>query len=330
MVIKMKQKKLYLDMTKMGDCTSIWVKDTEIIPAGTTIYSMSVKQKNEEYERFAKEYDIHFIFEDNMPVIDFYTIPRVDIFATDSNGGYLGTIGNMTDLESDAPICYIDEERRCYLIAKSAKEFLEKVSKWKINLKNCEEVQFYASKEAAMEENEFSNYEEMMVRRLDVQKFSKTYTLRLMTREDAELIYAMMRKNIQYYKYCGKQNVIEDVYNDLEITPPGKESNDKYYLGYFDEEELVAVLDIYDGFPDKETAYIGFFMMNIDYQGQGIGTTIVSELFEYLKEMKFERVRLGIDKDNPQSTHFWKKQGFVFVREVEQEGGIIVVADKIL
>lgn len=323
----MGKRTLYLDVTEIEGCTSIWMKDTEIIPAGTTIYTMSVKDKSEEYDRFAKDYDIHFIFEDNIPVIDFYTIPRVDIFATDSKGGYIGTIGEMTDLEGNAPICYIDETKKCYLIAKAAKEFLGKVSKWKNELENYEHLQFYASKKEAMLENEFLCYEEM-ISRLNVQKFSNTYAVRRMTKEDAELIYAMMRKNVQYYEYCGKQNVIEDVYNDLEITPPGKETKDKYYVGYFDDKELVAILDVYDGFPDKETAYIGFFMMNIKYQGQGIGTRIVTELFEYLKELGFIRVRLGIDKDNPQSMHFWKKQGFDFVREVEKDGGIIVVAEK--
>ena len=50
----MEQKKLYLDMTEVKDCISIYIKDTEIIPAGVTIYIMSVKHKNEEYERYAK------------------------------------------------------------------------------------------------------------------------------------------------------------------------------------------------------------------------------------------------------------------------------------
>ena len=154
-------RKVYLDMTELKRCTSMWMKDTEVIPAGITIYSMPMKHKNEEYERFTKEYDIHFIFEDEVPVIDFYTIPRVDIFATDSKDGYIGTVGQMTDLESHAPICYIDKERKCYLITENGTEFLKLAPSWRENLTSYEEIELYASKEDAIQKKEFLIIEEI-------------------------------------------------------------------------------------------------------------------------------------------------------------------------
>ena len=39
--------------------------------------------------------------------VDFYAVPRVDIMAVDSRGGYIGTVGGLTDIESEFPICYI-------------------------------------------------------------------------------------------------------------------------------------------------------------------------------------------------------------------------------
>ena len=166
------------------------------------------------------------------------------------------------------------------------------------------------------------------IARLDIKYFSKDFTVRKMTQEDAKLIYKMTSKNLQYYEYCGRMNTLEDIYNDLEILPPGKSIKDKYYVGYFDGEELAAVMDLIDGFPDERTAYIGFFMMNIEYQGKGIGTKIITELIEYLKMADFASVRLGYDKDNPQSSHFWKKQLFQSIKEVPQDGGVIVVAER--
>ena len=150
-------KKLYLDVTEMKTCTSVSVKDAEVIRAGTTIYSMPVKDKSDEYQRFAQEYDIHFIFDDNIPQIGFYTVPQVDIMATDSDGGYIGTIGQQCDLESDAPICYIDSNRNCYLIAENGKEFLENAAVWKNCLKAYESIVFYNSKADAEKELEFVN-----------------------------------------------------------------------------------------------------------------------------------------------------------------------------
>lgn len=60
-------KKRYLDLTNQADCISIFVKDTQIIPAGTTLSSMPVRHKNAEYDRYARDYDIHFLFEDHLP-----------------------------------------------------------------------------------------------------------------------------------------------------------------------------------------------------------------------------------------------------------------------
>ena len=122
-------------------------------------------------------------------------------------------------------------------------------------------------------------------------------------------------------------NTLEDIYHDLEITPTGVDAKDKYYVGFFQEDELIAVMDIIDGYPDEATAYIGFFMMNIKYQGKGLGTKLITELFNYLRNRGFERVRLGYDKDNPQSSHFWKKQKFCMIKEVPQDDGVIVVAE---
>jgi len=148
-------RKVYLDMTKANMCIGVFVKDAEVIPAGATVNAMSVKHKNDEYQRFADEYDIHFIFEDNVPSIDFYTVPMVDIFAVDSAGGYICSVGQAIDLQKDIPICYIDEDKRCYLIAENGEEFLQKVKQWKERLIPYPEIEFFESFEAARERYEF-------------------------------------------------------------------------------------------------------------------------------------------------------------------------------
>ena len=104
-----------------------------------------------------KEYDIHFIFDDDIIKLSFYTVPQVDVFAIDSEGGLIGTIGSFTDLQSDFPICYINKNKECFLIANSGKEFLETPKNWKNNLKPCNEVIFYESKLEAEKELRFIN-----------------------------------------------------------------------------------------------------------------------------------------------------------------------------
>lgn len=152
-------KKLYIDKIENSGCFSIFVKDAEVNWVGATVYSMSIKHKNSEYQRYATDYDIHFIFDDNIPSLNFYTIPLIDIFAVDSEGGYMGSLGEVINLEGDAPICYIDKDCNCFLIAKNGKEFLNNAASWKAHMIPYTDVEFFTSKEEAMKKYEFIDNE---------------------------------------------------------------------------------------------------------------------------------------------------------------------------
>ncbi|WP_419008499.1 hypothetical protein [Holdemanella porci] len=55
----------------------------------------------------------------------------------------------------------------------------------------------------------------------------------------------------------------------------------------------MAVLDLIDGYPKKDILFIGFFMMDISIQKNGVGSAIVNELIDYLTTLKYKEVRLG-------------------------------------
>ncbi|MGP6140568.1 hypothetical protein [Jeotgalibaca sp. A127] len=150
-------KRVYLDRTAHSGAVGVIVPDAQIIPVGTTIYYMPIALKSEEYDNFADKYGIHFIFADDIPEIDFYTVPHIDIFATDGKGGFLGTVGNTSDLESDSPICFISKEKICYLLFENGSEFLEKVENWQKQMKLYEGIKFYNNRTDAEEELEFIN-----------------------------------------------------------------------------------------------------------------------------------------------------------------------------
>ncbi|MBQ9993688.1 MAG: GNAT family N-acetyltransferase [Clostridia bacterium] len=165
---------------------------------------------------------------------------------------------------------------------------------------------------------------------LNTSAFSDAFAVRRMSTADIPVIYAMTSRNTQYYAFCGRKNTADDIRDDLCALPPGKSLDDKYYVGFFDGHTLVAVMDLIDGYPDADTAYIGFFMMNADLQGRGIGSSIISGVCDYLGKTGFRRVRLAFDKDNPQSTHFWHKNNFTDLRDVPHDGGIVVLAERAL
>ena len=163
---------------------------------------------------------------------------------------------------------------------------------------------------------------------IEISKISSSYDIRRLGDTDSDSILEFCRKNTQYYEYCEAEPTKEQVLNDLHITPPGIALSDKYYIGFYRNETLIAVMDLIDGYPEPEVAYIGFFMMNKDVQGKGIGTEIIRETSAYLKTAGKTAVRLAIDKGNPQSTHFWKKNGFIVIKEVDRNGWTALVAEK--
>lgn len=163
---------------------------------------------------------------------------------------------------------------------------------------------------------------------LDIPLLSKEYSIRRLNDSDADDILSFCQKNTLYYQYCGAEISKEQVLNDLHITPPGVNIADKYFVGFFNDAEMVAVLDLIDGYPESDLAYIGFFMMNATLQGKQIGSAIIQDVCAYLKQIGKTAIRLGIAKDNPQANHFWKKNGFLVIKEVDLEGWTALVAEK--
>ncbi len=123
--------------------------------AGTTVYVMPDSCRNEEYERYKREYGISFFFEGGpIPKPDFYAVPWVEIFAIDGSGGWFGTVGGSFDLE-EIPVCYITSDHRCFRIAQDGREFIEKAPAWRTFLEPFEELTLYPTKAAAAEFVEF-------------------------------------------------------------------------------------------------------------------------------------------------------------------------------
>lgn len=161
---------------------------------------------------------------------------------------------------------------------------------------------------------------------LHIERLSRTYRVRRLTEEDTAQILTLCRSNPLYYRHCGTEPNEADIRQDMTLLPPGAAPEDKYFLGYFCGDRLAAVLDLIDGYPSAETAYIGLFMVDGRLSGQGIGSRLVGELLEELRAAGFSRVRLAYQKANPQSTHFWTKNGFQPVEEKPHPYGTMLVA----
>ena len=153
------------------------------------------------------------------------------------------------------------------------------------------------------------------MKNIEIEDISTEFEVRILEKSDVDIVYDLGIKNSIYYQYHPPMVTRESILEDMDALPPRKTMNDKYYIGFFKRDKLIAVMDLVMNYPKKKTAFIGLFMMDVNYQNKGIGSSVIGEVLSYLKSENYEKIRLGVDKGNPQSSYFWNKNGFVTVEE---------------
>lgn len=166
---------------------------------------------------------------------------------------------------------------------------------------------------------------------MEVKLFSDKYEVRKLASENIDEIYNLLSKNVLYYEYCPPFVTRQSIMEDMNVLPPEKTMADKYYLGFYQQDKLIAVMDLIDGYPEKEIAYIGFFMADVSVQGKGLGTEIIENLCNYFEGERYYSVRLAWVKGNPQAEHFWIKNCFVPIAEAKSNAADqVVLAERLL
>lgn len=160
---------------------------------------------------------------------------------------------------------------------------------------------------------------------LDIQGLSARYAVRRLTEADLPELLELAEGNTTYYEHLHQRPTLENLREDLTRLPHRTTLEDKYFLGYFREGRLAAVLDLITRYPTPETAFIGWFILRRDLQGRGEGTAIFSEL---LFRLPFRYLRLCYVKGNRESERFWKKLHFAPTGlEIPDEGYTKVVME---
>ena len=160
---------------------------------------------------------------------------------------------------------------------------------------------------------------------------SNKYIVKNIEENNIDDVYNLCKCNPTYYAYCPPNVTKDSIKEDMKALPINKTLEDKFYVGLYDDENLVAILDLILDYPNTDSAFIGFFMMSKEYQGKGIGSTIIQEILQYLKQIGYIQVELAYAKNNKQSESFWLKNKFERTgKEVEKEGYTAIRMRKML
>lgn len=154
---------------------------------------------------------------------------------------------------------------------------------------------------------------------------STSCRVRRLTPADVPEIFALSMGNPLFYQHCPPFVTEESILADMAALPPGVSSADKFYVGFFQGDTLIAVLDLILGYPDEHTAFVGLFMTRREIQGKGVGSALMADCARCLQAQGFRRMRLAYAKGNPQSAAFWRKNGFRETGEAVDKGDYTAV-----
>ncbi|MCQ2508539.1 MAG: GNAT family N-acetyltransferase [Dorea sp.] len=107
------------------------------------------------------------------------------------------------------------------------------------------------------------------------------------------------------------------------------EKTNKFFVGFYDkdaydQDRLIAVMDLICGYPESDDAFIGWFMVDGDLQGQGIGSSIFADVRAAMKAQGYDYLSLGCMRDYEDAKGFWLAQGFAPTGEVTDNGEYVV------
>ena len=149
--------------------------------------------------------------------------------------------------------------------------------------------------------------------------------IRKIQEEDLDDVLALCLGNKEYYQHLHEQPTIENLKTDLYAVPPGKSLKDKYFMGYYEGNHLVAVLDFISGYPKEDIAYIGWLILDPQDQGKGIASDIVDKICTKVKQAGYHQIELGCIQGYIHAQNFWQKQGFLPNGRIKEMNDITIL-----
>lgn len=151
--------------------------------------------------------------------------------------------------------------------------------------------------------------------------------------EDAAALFSLFQQASAYSLLVeGKLPTLEDAHSGLAELPPGKDLNDKFFGGYWQDSALVGCADIIRGYPDASIAYLGLLLFAEEQQGKGLGVLALAHIAALARSWGCTALRLAVIDKNTRGLRFWQREGFqeLYRKTTSQFTGDAVVMQKAL
>ncbi|MBR4411537.1 MAG: GNAT family N-acetyltransferase, partial [Firmicutes bacterium] len=154
------------------------------------------------------------------------------------------------------------------------------------------------------------DYEAGAQHTLDINTLSTSHEVRRITEADISEVYNLCKSNQKYYATLSTAPTVESLTEIISQIPEGAGTEDKHFVGFYQDDRLVSVLDLITGYPEKDDAFIGWFMVDGHLQRQGIGSQIFADVRAAMTGQGYDFLSLSCEKENTEAIAFWQAQGF--------------------
>ena len=171
---------------------------------------------------------------------------------------------------------------------------------------------------------------------LNIQSLGTSYNVRRIAETDISDVVSLARTNGRYYRSLGirpSRSRLTEIVSDISKgaidggNTVNQQATMNYFVGFYDDEDdLVAVLDLICGYPEADDAFIGWFMVDAELQGQGIGSSIFADVRASMKAQGYDYLELKCPKASESAREFWESQGFTPTGVEESNGYYDVIA----
>jgi len=157
---------------------------------------------------------------------------------------------------------------------------------------------------------------------MDLKNFNlQNYNSRLLDRtsdEDVNLLQGLCEQCNDFFQICNGKNASKDEGKEyLDFLPPNKGFNDKFEIGIFDSNRLVAFVAIVRNFNQNGKYALGILLLLPEYRGKGLGKEIVRNVENWVLSENGREIRVVVQGQNTKALKFWKKNGFEVYDERE-------------
>ena len=163
---------------------------------------------------------------------------------------------------------------------------------------------------------------------LNLDTLSTTYKIKKISEEDISDVYNLCKANTKYYEYAKTEPTKRNLTEVISQLPVGTGPENKYFVGFYDNDKLIAILDLITKYPNVDNAFIGWFMVDVHLQRKGLGSELFADIRSSLKAQGYNHLRLGVIENNVEAINFWTKQGFKYtgITNKQEEYNVLVMS----